>query len=283
MSQVVITVHGANTIGDWQMKAHPVFSGIHDFFYHPYHYGHFWLYKAASTTDRRAALERFYRHYRDVRRQHDNIVPSMIAHSFGTYLVSEALDQYPLFEIDRLILCGSIIRRDFDWRFRSVRYVRHDIAERDWVAKTFRGMSWAIPGTGSSGSDGFTGSCRSLEERRFAKYGHSTVINSEDHCRRHWLPFLRDTETFKRRCDEISQAWNNSQLMATFARDYFPFLERVWFSTRRSGDELMEAALTLLREFAEEGSRGRYHEQEAALWVVQKFCAKVPPRTGRQR
>lgn len=56
----------------------------------------------------------------------------MIAHSFGTYIVSRTLEQYPSTKLDRLILCGSIIHKDFDcetllgsrrvlWFFRSRR------------------------------------------------------------------------------------------------------------------------------------------------------------------
>lgn len=281
MPQVVITVHGANTIGDWQMEAHPVFSGIHDFFYHPYHYGRFWPQRVASAHDRLTALERFYRHYMHVRRQR-GVVPSMIAHSFGTYLVSQAFERYPLFELDRLVLCGSIVQRDYNWSDRPVRQVRHDIALRDWVAKGFRVFRRVIPGTGSSGIDGFSVCNHRLFEFRFPDYGHSTVINRREHCRDIWLPFLRDTEVFKRRCDAVLQRRDDA-LSARFASDYFPLLDRAWGRTGRSLPELLEAARILLKAFANEGASGRYHEGQAALVTVQEYCEKYPPWDNQRR
>ena len=41
--------------------------------------------------------------------------PSVIAHSFATYLLGNALLHYPYLRFNRVLLCGSILPPSFPW------------------------------------------------------------------------------------------------------------------------------------------------------------------------
>ena len=41
--------------------------------------------------------------------------PSIVVHSYGTYIAGEAMLKYPEIKFDRMILCGAILRSDFPW------------------------------------------------------------------------------------------------------------------------------------------------------------------------
>ena len=40
---------------------------------------------------------------------------SIIAHSFGTYVVTRTLERFAEVSFDRVILCGSIVRQNYPW------------------------------------------------------------------------------------------------------------------------------------------------------------------------
>jgi hypothetical protein len=64
--------------------------------------------------------------------------PRIIAHSFGTYLVARALELNPELKFDRVIFCGSIVRRDYPWSriiaAGQVGRVLNDYGDRDMWA-----------------------------------------------------------------------------------------------------------------------------------------------------
>lgn len=85
--------------------------------------------------------------------------PDIIAHSFGTHLLSMVLTD-PEFEdlkFGRIITAGSIIRPDFDWdsliENGRVEAVLNHVGGKD---KPVRIAQFAIPGTGPSGRVGYT-------------------------------------------------------------------------------------------------------------------------------
>src|SRR5260370_35691176 len=61
---------------------------------------------------RRRKIEWFRKQYETHVKK--GIVPSVIAHSFGTYVVGNALMKYDELRFDRIVLCGSILPSDFD-------------------------------------------------------------------------------------------------------------------------------------------------------------------------
>ncbi|MCZ7616635.1 MAG: hypothetical protein M5T52_24490 [Ignavibacteriaceae bacterium] len=59
--------------------------------------------------------------------------PDVVAHSFGTLLISELLKKYPELKLGRVILTGSIISPDFNWEL---------IFQRGQVEAVFMSLCW---------------------------------------------------------------------------------------------------------------------------------------------
>lgn len=142
--------------------------------------------------------------------------PSMIAHSFGTYLTGRALRDMSWASFDRIVLAGCVLEKDFPWktlqdnppRFQEV---RNEMAARDNVARMAAWLDRLIPGFGSAGYSGFVGShwvhnlesantiCQScqaspsrslLHNVKSKELGHSDVFLGPAYAVIYWLPFL---------------------------------------------------------------------------------------------
>lgn len=143
-------------------------------------------------------IEAFYAEYERFVRECDDVVdlsdpckrPSIIAHSFGTFLVGYAMLKYEYMRYDKMILCGSILPRDFDWRLLltrdQVNIVRNEYGLRDVWTKT---APWLVGNTGDSGARGFTFVGAGFEQRDFSLHKHSDFF-SRGHMSKYWLPLL---------------------------------------------------------------------------------------------
>lgn len=158
--------------------------------HYPYDYGRFrWLWLSFGSK-RRSAVNSFRDKYEEICDREQVERPSVIAHSFGTYIVASALEQYELIKCDKVIFCGSIVRSNFDWGLiferRQVNAVRNDHGRLDlWprVAKRF------IRGAGNSGTVGFTCDDPRVVNKAFRLHGHSDYFHPL-HFRGYWIPFL---------------------------------------------------------------------------------------------
>jgi pimeloyl-ACP methyl ester carboxylesterase len=113
---------------------------------------------------------------------------SVISHSFGTYVVSRIVADYPEFQWERIIFCGSVVREDFRFdqvleRFRHP--LLNEVGTRDYWPALAESLGW---GYGSVGSTGFN---RPPVETRWHKgFRHSDFL-TEKFCDDFWVPFLR--------------------------------------------------------------------------------------------
>jgi pimeloyl-ACP methyl ester carboxylesterase len=115
--------------------------------------------------------------------------PSVVAHSFGTYIVGWAMFKYEELKFNKIILCGSILPTNFPWNELlergQVRSVRNEYGVQDiWV----KWVRFFVPKTGSFGSVGFSCEHARLEQKRF-EFQHSDYFR-EGHMRAFWMPFL---------------------------------------------------------------------------------------------
>jgi serine/threonine-protein kinase len=117
--------------------------------------------------------------------------PSIVAHSFGTYILGNAMLKYDWLRFDKVILCGSILPMDFPWdkliERGQVQAVRNEYGVQDvWVKL----VSWFVAGTGPSGHKGFSVAHDRLLQEEF-DYEHSEYFDS-GHMQAKWLPFLNE-------------------------------------------------------------------------------------------
>ncbi|MBV8547324.1 MAG: hypothetical protein JO088_21480 [Acidobacteria bacterium] len=122
--------------------------------------------------------------------------PDVIAHSFGTWLVANALLNDKSLIIGRLILLGAVVQPDFPWqdlvRRGQVEYILNHEATCDrWVPLA----CYAIPTSGPGGTRGFPLPVSNIQTPGL---GHSDYFNPEsrmiDLFTNVWRPFLSWTE-----------------------------------------------------------------------------------------
>src|SRR5262249_18522852 len=124
----------------------------------------------------------------------------------GTYLLSATVEKYEAIVLDRVVLIGSIVDCSYDWNARlstgQLNQVRNELSGQDPIVKIFRYAiaRWLMPGAGPSGIDGFNTTVSRLEQQRFAFYSHSSCFVSRLHCLTYWIPFLRQTFSFRDLC-----------------------------------------------------------------------------------
>lgn len=152
---------------------------------------------------RKTPIKRIVSQLRDIRSMEPNSKIMVIAHSFGTYIVSRILSHYTDIKIDRIILCGSIVRSDFRWdqhtRHMADNSIVNDVGTRDFypVLATF-----ATVGYGGTGRKGF-GNTRVID--RFFDYEHSDFFcPSHDHINTYWKPYIVDGTV-------VESAWNTKK------------------------------------------------------------------------
>jgi len=116
--------------------------------------------------------------------------PSIVAHSFGTYILGNALLRYPYLRFDKVLLCGSILPCHFPWdrilERGQVQAVRHEYGRDGAWARV---LGWFVPGTGTSGTEGFAVQHPHLEQERL---DFTTGRHPFDpaHMHEKWLPFF---------------------------------------------------------------------------------------------
>jgi hypothetical protein len=128
------------------------------------------------------------RELRTLRTKYPNADISIVAHSFGTYIVSQILSEETDIQIHRLQLCGSIISLKYRWDkvvSRITGKVVNDAGTSDYWPVMASLLSW---GYGASGVFGFK--TISVKDR-YHDCGHSDFF-SDEHMSKYWVPLLVD-------------------------------------------------------------------------------------------
>lgn len=283
--RMLISIHGVETEGEWQQKIDPSFEGIDGFAYRKYRYGKFPFWEVARTSSRDEEIENFAAFYDDLKKENPRSV-SIIAHSFGTYIVGSTLVRFPSVYIDSLVLCGSILATDYDWNaLRTNGRIKRVLNERagdDWVVNKFRNavLRAAVPYSGPSGVDGFVSTSTALRERVNPQFKHSDHFILVEHCNRYWRPFLFGNEEFT----ELSWRYveGDAEAQNLFNEKYQDMVRQLvkGLFPDKSDDAVAERAETILDAIALDGVRGIYSAHELAvakvgkLWIARQKAQK---------
>lgn len=188
--QVVITLHGIKTRGAWQKDLAPTLAaaGLVPVLLD---YGYFFAIQLLWPGSRRRKVDWLRQEYQRVCDEHRIERASIIAHSFGTYLVARAMQIYDL-KFDRIIFCGAIVRREYPWSEKvandQVRAVLNDFGRMDFWAHI---VAWVVEDSGQSGRKGFKdiadGRVVQIDRPEFRHGDYFYRGNYEGN----WLSFLR--------------------------------------------------------------------------------------------
>jgi pimeloyl-ACP methyl ester carboxylesterase len=194
--KVVVTIHGIQTTGKWQKEITPHLAR-HGLI--PYHidFGWFDFLSFLLPWARNRQVQRIRGELRELVFHADVRRISIIAHSFGTYIAMKVLElENGTLSYDRVVLTGSIVRRDFDWQAafdrKWVLAARNDRATSDFVVSlaefASRRLRWMTRlDAGSSGRVQFDQTAPNLIDSCIAG-SHSETHNVSKYVR--WARFI---------------------------------------------------------------------------------------------
>jgi hypothetical protein len=184
--QIVVLIHGILSHAVWQERLVHLLSEAEIDAY-AIGFGYLDLLKFWSPFfTRKSSINRVLRELRALRVKHPTADISVVAHSYGTHVVSRILDEETDIRIHRLQLCGSILPQTYRWDkalSRITGTVINDVGTRDIWPVIATLVSW---GYGASGTFGFK--TISVTDR-FHRCGHNDFFTDE-HVKKYWLPFL---------------------------------------------------------------------------------------------
>jgi pimeloyl-ACP methyl ester carboxylesterase len=200
MAKIVFPLHGIRTLGNWQRtfadlaKRRGWTCPLDGWWF-----GRFSLLQFLTPFARSARITWFRERYTASLREYQRTIdggqgrrPSIVGHSFGTYIIGYALMKYKDMRFDKIVLCGSILPRSFPWdeliERGQVNAVRNDVGLQDFWASV---CCWVVPGTGSAGSRGFI-----REHERLVQHRHN--LNHGEFfdpywMNEHWMTFLEQS------------------------------------------------------------------------------------------
>lgn len=160
----LIALHGIRTHGGWQEQLQWLVDReyLRTVPFRNWKYGRIFLGALVPSLQRRF-VARFVHDVHSSARQLDGVLgrvppppPDVVAHSFGTWIVAHALEEDPDLRLGHVVLVGSIVRPDWNWKPLLERgqltAVLNYCGDRDpWVRLAER----FIPDSGPSGRVGF--------------------------------------------------------------------------------------------------------------------------------
>lgn len=186
---IVVLLHGMNTNAEWQEALAESIRNSTNIDPRVVGYGNFHPLKfLIPYVFRRGRILKVIADLRGLRASNPEADISIVAHSFGTFIVSKILSSDRTIRFHRILLCGAIVDSDYDWSAAMNQFkepVINDVGRRDFYPSMAKAWSW---GFGDSGTTGFQ---NSLVRDRYFTYGHSGFLNVR-HMSRYWLPFLLD-------------------------------------------------------------------------------------------
>ena len=112
---VVITLHGIRTAARWQKTLAEQLSKA-GFIPVSFDYGWFSVLPFLFQRQRDKKIREFVDWYQSVRERYPSVVPSVIAHSLGTYIAARAISESSgVVKFEKIIFCGSIVPVAFPW------------------------------------------------------------------------------------------------------------------------------------------------------------------------
>lgn len=192
-SRIVVLLHGIRTDAYWHQQFEEIVSALPDgkeTLVLSRKYGNFPVVQYAIPFLRKKKVIWLRKMLEDIQLRYPLTNICIIAHSFGAYLTTEVLKRTPRLKIDSLILCGSVVRRDFEWSKltdnNNVKQVVNDCGAADLWPVLSRNL---IPGTGDAGTFGFDLNGGQVRNRFFQYYDHGSFF-TQTHIREYWWPFI---------------------------------------------------------------------------------------------
>lgn len=188
--QPVLLIHGIRDIARWQAEIAATLESA-GFAVELTNYGRMNLIEFLLPIPffRSRALEKVWTQLQHAVMLHPNAKISIIAHSFGTYIVANILRRQFNLSVDRVIFCGSAVRSDFPFEQINERFnspILNEVGTADpWPAVA----ESLTTGYGSAGTYGFRRP--GVKDRFHNGVSHGFFLNA-GFCEKYWVPFLKN-------------------------------------------------------------------------------------------
>lgn len=200
MSNLVITVHGIRTFGQWQVRlARLIRDADPATRIENYRYGYFSVLAFLLPPFRWLATKRFRKALRSIVSRNPGARISIVAHSFGTHIVAWGLRGLRLGErpkVHTILLAGSVLKSDFPWSDLqdddTLYRVVNDCGTHDNILLL---SQFLVLLTGMAGRLGFSGMTSDRFLNRYFVGGHSLYfekagVPSDDFMKKYWVPIF---------------------------------------------------------------------------------------------
>lgn len=203
---VVVLIHGIRTCATWQELIRNRLNRCNSVKTYPIGYEYFDVFRfLCPFFTRKSPVEKMLRELRGIRAKHRNDKICVVAHSFGTYIISKILLKHPDIQVDRLLLCGSVIPANYRWD--NIANLPRDgivneCGSKDVWPVLAKFASW---GYGPSGTFGFK--THNVHDR-YHNIGHSDYFDIK-FIERFWLPFILEAKI-------INSDWESNRPIPPF-------------------------------------------------------------------
>jgi hypothetical protein len=187
---VIILVHGIRDFALWQTNVRSALVEA-GFTVEATNYGRFNLlqFLAPFPYFRRKAIDKVWNQIQIIQQHYPLAHLSVIAHSFGTFVIAQLMREKFNIKFHRVIFCGSVVTYSFPFEHFQDRFTSpllNEVGTRDiWPAIA---ESVTI-GYGSAGTYGFH---RPLVRDRWHNGAHHGFFLDAEFCKQFWSPFLQD-------------------------------------------------------------------------------------------
>ena len=198
--KLLLTIHGIRTHGRWQnLLIEEVRKYSRSFVRAEVKYGFFDILSFSVPWLRQRKARQAAQEVREILIDNSDKEIYVVAHSFGTLVLSEALKSISLSnKINRIILCGSPLAHNYniDHMVRNSHLLINDCGTRDVILVAAKTL---LLGLGEAGRVGFRRSNSATFLNRYFTGGHSLYFEMPDNQRsfaeKYWLPlFLEDSD-----------------------------------------------------------------------------------------
>ncbi len=200
--EIVLLLHGIRTFANWQPMVKRVLGEIPNFEVVGIKFGYldilrFWF----PFWTRQASIDDIRHEIQNAKVAHPDANISVIAHSFGTYAISQILLDDPVLKFHRMVLSGSIVPRSYRWEYvrqKLATDVLNDYGTRDIWPVLAKSLSWFY---GDTGRHGFGRGAYVID--RGHNYVHSDFF-TEEFVRTFWKPWFQDGVFVPSKWEEVA-------------------------------------------------------------------------------
>ena len=192
-SKTLVTIHGIRSYGEWNAEL-TLCASASGWLVAPFQYGYVDASVLLRRKGRRLIVDRFRDFLIDLTKTFEAKNISVIAHSFGTYVICNYILGFdnPPVQFDSLIMCGAIIDETLDldlFQGRVANILNEQAPNDEWVEWAKKANLGQDELFGYAGTRGFSKQSGRLLQKESQIFTHGNVIKRDVIIQR-WLPFL---------------------------------------------------------------------------------------------